>query len=90
MDPLLAPFLALSAGLVCLLVKQSSFRGKEVLLPRHHGHGLAHQESSLTISEPLFQDKLLAKSRQWREEQSPEAAVGAVGSSFHPRVPQIF
>ena len=47
------------------------FRGKEVLLPRHHGQGLAHQESSSTISEPLFQDKLLAKSRQWREEQSP-------------------
>ena len=86
----MAPLLDLGAGLVCLLVKQSSFRGKEVLLPRHHGHGLAHQESSLTISEPLFQDKLLAKSRQWREEQSPEAAVGAVGSSFHPRVPQIF
>ena len=85
----MAAFLALSAGLVCLLVKQSSFRGKEVLLPRHHGQGLAHQESSSTISEPLFQDKLLAKSRQWREEQSPEAAVGAVGCSFHSRVPQI-
>ena len=85
----MAPLRALGAGLVCLLFKQSYFRGKEVLLPRHDGHGLAHQESSSTISEPLFQDKLLAKSRQWREEQLPEAAVGAVGCSLHPCVPQI-
>ena len=63
----MAPLLALGAGLTYLLVKQSSFRGKEVLLPRHDGNGLAHQEFSSTISESLFQDKLLAKSRQWQD-----------------------
>ena len=74
---------------VWFLVQQSPFRGEEVLLPGHHGHGLAHQESSMTISKSLFQDKLLAKSRQRREEQSSEAAVNAVGSSLHSRVLQI-
>ena len=40
--------------LVCLVIEQSPFRGKKVLLPRHHGHGLAHQESSPTIPKSLF------------------------------------
>lgn len=62
--PFLASFLALRAGPVCLLVKQSSFRGKEVLLPSDHGHGLAHQESSPTVQESSFQDPLLTKGRQ--------------------------
>ena len=61
----------LALGLVCLLVKQSSFCGKEVLLPSDHGQGLAHQEASSTISEPLFQDKLLAKAANGEKSSRP-------------------
>ena len=64
------------------------------LLPRQGGAfatspwpGLAHQESSSTISEPLFKDKLLAKSRQWREEQSPEPPLVRLDAASTARTP---